>query len=168
MRRPDCRISLHLFNVPDSIIAHANALCFSHFIEFLQRLPNLLPRFLPAVGTVYQEAIHVAILSVDLLHAGEALLDRCCKAAACGEDFGCDEDVGTLEARLAYCSPDPDLELVLHRVNMTVARFEGGGAQGNASIWRGIVDTISKPGNLLDAVGHLQLVGDGDDGGVGV
>jgi len=167
MRRPNRRISLHFLNMPDSKITHANALCFTYLIELLQCLPNLRPRLLSAVRTVYQEAIHIAICPVDLLHADEALLDRLCKASACGEDFGCDEDVGALETRLAHRSPDPVLGIivvVLRRVNMAVARFEGGGAQGNALTRRGLVDTESKPGNLRGAFGHLQLVGDGEFG----
>jgi len=157
--------------MPDSKITHTNALCFTYLIELLQRLPNLGPRPLSAGRTVYQEAIHIAIFPVDLLHAVEALLDRLCKAAACGEDFGCDEDVGALETRLAHCSPDPDLGLVivvLRRVNVAVAHFEGGGAQGNTLTRRGLVDTESKPGDLLGAFGHLQLVADAEFGCDGI
>ena len=167
MRRPNRRISLHLLNMPDSIITHANALCFTYLIELLQRLPNLRPRLLSAGRTVYQEAIHIAIWPVDLPHAVEALLDRLCRASACGKDFGCDEDVGALEARLTHRSPNPDLGLVvvvLRRVNVAVARFEGGGAQRNALTRRGLVDTKSKPGDLRGAFGHLQFVGDGEFG----
>ena len=104
MGRPNRRISLHLLNMADSKITHANALCFAYLIELLQRLPNLGPRLLSAVRTVDQEAIHIAVFPVDLLHAVEALLDRLCIAAACGEDFGRDEDIGAPEARLAQRS----------------------------------------------------------------
>src|ERR1700734_826278 len=113
MRRPNRRISLHLLNMPDPEITHANALCFTYLIECLQRLPNLRPRLLSAGRTVYQEAIHITICPIDFLHAIEALLDRLRRASACGEDFGCDEDVGPLEARLAHRSSDPNLGLVV-------------------------------------------------------
>src|SRR5580698_5073421 len=159
MRRPNRRIGLHLLNMPDPEITHADALCFTYLIERLQRLPNLRPRLLSAVRTVYQEAIHIAACPIDLLHAVEALLDRLCRASACGEDFGCDEDVGALEAGLAHRSPNPDLGLVvvvLRRVNVAVARFEGGGAQGNALTRRRLVHTESKSGYLRGTFGHLQ------------
>jgi hypothetical protein len=163
MRRPNLRVCLHLLNMSDPIITHPNALSFADLVQLLQRLPHFFPLLLAPVRTVYQKAIDIPLLPVNLVHTVDALLQRLRKAAAGRKDLGRDEDVVALEARLPDCSADFSFVLIkLRRVDVAVSDLQCRSARFDALARGGSVDAEAQTGDPGRAFGHMQLVGDGE------
>jgi hypothetical protein len=147
----------------DPIITHPNTLGFANLVQLLQCLPHFFPLLLAPVRTVYQKAIDIPFLPVNLVHTVDALLQRLRKAAASGKDLGRDEDIVALEARLPDGSTDFSFILIkLRRVDCAVADLQCRSARFDALARGGSVDAEAQTGDLGGAFGHMQLVGDGE------
>ena len=146
----------------DAEITYTDALGLAHLIQFLQGQPHLLALFLAAAGRVYEKAINIPVLAINLGDAFDTFLQALCEATGRTQDLGGYEDFRPFEFRPPHRLADfPFIGVELGCVDMSVADFEGSGARLDALGGGGLVDTEAQTRDARGAFGHTQQVVDG-------
>lgn len=157
--RPDLRVFLHLFNMPDAKIADTDTLCLALIVQLLKSLPLLLSALLGSAGAVNEEQVNVLSLGVDFPDAVQAALVGLLRGAARVQNLGGEENILARDAALLDCVADFLLILVeLRGVDVPVTVIQGRETGLHADVCERLVDTETQLGNCSSAAQREGII----------